>query len=137
MAGDPSLSGLNPVFISGGKTLLSFRRNVLASLLGEMNKFNSDSRVLRVDYRQLGADFIRKISCHFGVFPDEQSFQQITRRLQFHSKMPATAFANDTRVKQELFDGEDKAYIEQLLMPLYTEFLHSERESFRRTLHEA
>lgn len=137
MAGDPSLAGLNPVFISAGKTLLSFRRNVLASLLGEMNKCNSDSRVLRVDYRQLGADYIGKISRHFGVFPDEPSFQQITRRLQFHSKMPGTAFANDTHAKQALFSADDKTDIEQLLHPLYTAFLNVEPESFGRTLHEA
>ncbi|HTF95046.1 MAG TPA: sulfotransferase family protein [Cellvibrio sp.] len=128
MSGDPSLVDINPVFISGRKTLLSFRSDVLAALLGEMSKFSSDSLVLRVDYRHLDAAQIRTISNHFGVFPDDQSFQQITRRLQFHSKMPGAAFSNDARAKQALFAVEDKATIEQSLMPIYYQFLGCPKE---------
>lgn len=135
MSGDRSLSILNSVFIGKGQALLSFRCAVLAALLGEMNKFSNDSYVLRVDYRQLDAEEIRKIIDHFCLFIDSQSFQSITRRLQFHSKIPDATFSDDTHVKQTLFSIDDKATIEHFLQLSYaTFFLDGKPESFEKTI---
>ena len=126
MAGDPSLAICNPVFAPRATSFLVWRSHVLAALLGEMNKFIREPRILRVDYRDLDASHIGKIGHHFDLSPNDESFKQVTQRLQFHSKTPDVAFSNDSRAKQALFTVEDKSGIQQLLMPLYTEFLQSE-----------
>ena len=126
MAGDPGLTGVAPAFSAREESLLVWRCNILAALLSEMGKFIPDSRIMRVDYRYLNGEQIEKIAHHFDVFPDSESLQRIIRRLQFHSKTPGVAFANDRQVKQTLFAAADKSYIQQLLEPLYTSFLHSE-----------
>lgn len=134
MAGDLGLAGVNPVFACRHESLLVWRSNVLEALLREMNKFIHDPLVLRMDYSHLDANQIKKVGHHFGLFSDDKSFQEITRRLQFHSKTPGVAFANDSRDKQALFAEEDKSGIQQLLRPIYTQFLQS--EPFIRTVHE-
>jgi len=126
MAGDPSLVGINPVFSCREKSLLVWRSSVLEALLDKMNKFSCDPLVLRMDYSDLDANQIRKVSRHFGLFFDDKSFQGITRRLQFHSKTPGVAFSNDSQDKQALFTTAEKSGIQKLLMPLYTQFLQSE-----------
>lgn len=126
MAGDPGLAGVAQVFAAREESLLAWRCNILAALLNEMGKFISDSSVMRVDYRHLNGDQIIKVANHFDVFPDGEAHRRINHRLQFHSKTPGVAFANDHQIKQTLFAAADKLYIQQLLEPLYTSFLHSE-----------
>ncbi len=128
MAGDIRLANIHPVFFSRDtdQTLLSRRSHVLAALLGEMNKHKEDRAVLCVDYPSLDAGRIKDIFHHFGLFPDDESFQDITQRLKFHSKTPGLIFANDTGIKQTLFAEEEKSAIRQSLMPLYTQFLSRE-----------
>lgn len=126
MAGDVSLASLHPVFSSRQESLLAWRSSVLAALLGEMNNLKHDALIVTVDYSDLTANKIRNIGTHFGVCSDDKSFQKIILRLQFNSKTPDVVFANDSRDKQALFTLDDKAGIQQLLMPLYQQFLNNE-----------
>ena len=121
MAGDRSLAGVNSVFISESReqTLLDWRSEVLAALLGEMNRVSEQRAVLRVDYKNLDADGIHEICQHFGLWPD---IRRINQRMKFHSKSPGVVFANDVPVKQAIFSTDDKTRIQQALSPLYAEF---------------
>lgn len=128
MAGDIRLASIHPVFFSrdADQTLLSRRSHVLAALLGEMNKHKGNPAILPVDYRLLDAEQIRAICHHFGIFPAEDTFLELTQRLKFHSKTPGVIFANDSKVKQTLFSGDEKIAIQRVLMPPYTQFLNRE-----------
>lgn len=122
MAGDPSLTGVHPVFSVREESLLIWRSNILHAMLEEMGKWSCDPQVLRVDYRHLDAMQIRNIAHHFGIFTAGESLLAMSQRLQFHSKTPGIAFAKDSDTKQLWFTADDKANINQWLMPLYMQF---------------
>jgi len=126
MAGDISLTAVNPIFLSTGQPLLVWRSGVLGALLDEMKQFAPDPLVSRIDYSYLDASQIQQICHHFCVFDKDVFAQKITRRLQFHSKTPEVIFSDDRPAKQTLFTAEEALGIRQQLLPIYLNFLNSE-----------
>ncbi|HSC67513.1 MAG TPA: sulfotransferase family protein [Cellvibrio sp.] len=139
MAGDTRLASIHPALAStnAAQSLLSRRSQVLAALLAEMNKYKKNLAVLSVDYSSLDAACIRAICQYFGIFPTQEWFVGMMRRLAFHSKMPGVVFADDSSAKQTQFSDLEKASIHALLMPLYKQFLNTDSGDFKKAMHES
>ena len=124
MSGDISLAKVHPVFSRDNHEprLLTWRSGVLGALLGEMNRIQHKTAILRVDYKYLNEAGMEEICHHFSLHPNTERF---SLRLKFHSKTLHVIFSNDVQVKQAGFSAADKVFIQQAFSSPYKQFFES------------
>lgn len=125
MSGDPSLICANPVFGETNSSLLDFRIGVLGALQKAMLDVSDDDGVIVIDYRQLNAAGIQRISDYFKITLENEALNRIQQRMQRHSKEPDRQFAPDSLQKQQVFNRAEQVQIDQYLAPSYQQLLAS------------
>ncbi len=121
MSGDPSLKCVHPVFGDTNSSLLDFRIGVLSALQKAMLVTSTEDGVMVVDYRQLNAAGIQRISEHFGIALESAVLKCIQQRMQRHSKEPERRFSPDSLQKQQVFNPAEQNRIRQHLLPAFQE----------------
>lgn len=116
MSGDPALASIHPVFWETKSSLLDFRIGVLGALQKAILDVSTEGGVMVMDYRQLKAAGIERISEHFGIALGTEALTRIQQRMQRHSKEPERPFTPDSLQKQQLFNPAEQDRIRPLLI---------------------